>query len=132
MRRTFGSADREYMDDDTLRQVIEEVIYTDAVFSVGGGRKGMITTGVHDGLVTLSGVLRSEIPPGRERHGAVSDLSRADEANSNRTARARPVESIRRGKPSHPDRTTPSSTQATQDRRRVTRLAADPAVPASL
>jgi osmotically-inducible protein OsmY len=60
MRRTFGSADREYMDDDTLRQVIKEVIYTDTVFSVGRGRKGVITIDVHDGLVTLSGVVRSE------------------------------------------------------------------------
>jgi osmotically-inducible protein OsmY len=61
MRQTFGSADREYMDDDTLRQVIKEVIYTDAVFSMGRGRKGVITIEVHDGLVTLSGVVRSAI-----------------------------------------------------------------------
>jgi osmotically-inducible protein OsmY len=59
MRRHFGSADREYMDDETLHQVIKEVIYTDAVFNSGPGRKGTIVIEVHDGVVTLTGVVRN-------------------------------------------------------------------------
>jgi len=60
MRRRGHTHADEWLDDDTLQRLITDRIDNDAVFWIGQGkRRTMIMVEVDEGVVTLSGIVRS-------------------------------------------------------------------------
>ena len=60
MRRRGHTHADELLDDDTLQRLITDRIDNDAVFWIGQGkRRTMIMVEVDEGVVTLSGIVRS-------------------------------------------------------------------------
>lgn len=61
MRRTLRSDVNGQMRDDLLQQIISEAMENDPVLGIAGpgGKRKMIMVEVEDGVVTLSGIVRS-------------------------------------------------------------------------
>ena len=61
-RRGYASDSDEWIGDDALRRLIMDRIDNDAAFWMGRGkRRTMIVVDVNDGIVTLTGIVRSSI-----------------------------------------------------------------------
>ena len=61
-RRGHTSGPDEWLDDDALLRLIRDRIDNDAVFWMGqGNRRTMIVVEVDDGVVTLTGIVRSAL-----------------------------------------------------------------------